>query len=166
MLHFEGDNDFPQAPALVWSQLTDATFLVSCIPRVESVPLAEPTVAKCVLRPGFSFIRGTLEVTLRVTEAVEPTSVRAQAHGKGIGSGNDVEAIMTLTPHDGGTRVHWTADITNLTGLIKAIPQGLIKASAQKVIAEVWETVREKLGGRSGGPMKQNGPGPSGPGPL
>ncbi len=145
MLHFEGDTDFSQAPAVVWTKLRDTRFLVDCIPGVESVSQAEADTAVCVLRPGFSFIRGTLEITLRVVEAAENTSLRVTAHGKGIGSGNDVETALTFIAHDGGTRIHWTADITNLTGLIKAVPQGLLKGAAQKVIGDVWATVQAKV---------------------
>jgi carbon monoxide dehydrogenase subunit G len=146
MLRFEGDTNFPQPPAAVFARLSDARFLVQCIPGVESVSQAEPTVAVCVLRTGFSFIRGTLEITLRVVEAVEPQLLRFHAHGKGIGSSNDVEAVLNFAPLDGGTRIHWSADITNLTGLIKAVPQGLLKGAAQKVIADVWTTVQARMG--------------------
>ena len=37
MLRFEGDRDFPQAPAELFTRLRDARFLVECIPDVESV---------------------------------------------------------------------------------------------------------------------------------
>ncbi len=145
MLRFEGDQDFAQAPAEVFARLSDARFLVQCIPGVESVSRAEASEAACVLRPGFSFVRGTLEVSLNVSEAVASTSLRVVGHGKGIGSSNDVETTLTLAPNDGGTRVHWTAEVTNLAGLIKAIPQGLLKAAAQKVIGDVWKAVGEKM---------------------
>ena len=147
MLHFEGDWDFPQAPADLWARLTDARFLVQCIPGVESVPLAEPDRAVCVLRPGFSFVRGTLEVTLHVVERVPGTSARFLLHSKGIGTSSDLEAALTFTPREEGTRVHWTADVKELGGLLKAVPRGLIQAAAQKVIADAWDAVAARLAG-------------------
>jgi len=145
MLHFEGDTDFPQPPAAVFAKLSDARFLVQCIPGVEQVNTSEPAESICILRPGFSFVRGTLEITVQIVEATDASKIRALAHGKGIGSSNDVEAVLLLAPQDGGTRVHWTADVTNLGGLLKAIPQGLLRGAAQKVIADVWESIRVKL---------------------
>jgi len=145
MLHFEGDKDFPQPPAELWAKLADARFLAECIPDVQNVSLAEPAAAAFTVRPGFSFVRGTLEVTLRVADAVEGKSVRLLAHSKGIGSTSDVEAALSFAPQGGGTRVHWAADVTQLGGLLKAVPQGLIKASAQKVIADVWVSVERRL---------------------
>src|SRR5581483_1568715 len=100
MLHFEGDNDFPQPPSEIRARLSDARFLVECIPGVESLREASPTRAVCILRPGFSFVRGTLEITLQVSDAVADASLRVLAHSKGIGSSNDVETTLTLSPQD------------------------------------------------------------------
>jgi carbon monoxide dehydrogenase subunit G len=146
MLHFEGDKDFPQAPAELWSKLSDARFLAESIPDVQSVTQAEAQAAALTVRPGFSFVRGTLDVTLRVAEPVEASSVRLLAHSKGIGSSSDVEATLKFAPQGGGTQVHWVVEVKQLGGLLKAVPQGLIKASAQKVIGDVWASVEKRLG--------------------
>ena len=145
MLHFEGDKEFSQAVAEVWGQLSDARFLVQCIPGLETVAEATPTLARCVLRPGFSFVRGTLEVTLTVVEAVAPSLIRALVHGKGIGSTSTVEVTLNLSARDHGTRAHWVADIQELGGLLKAVPQGLLKAAAQKVLTDLMAAVDAKL---------------------
>jgi uncharacterized protein len=150
MLRFEGDTDLPQPPAAVFARLSDARFLVQCIPGVEQIKKSEPAESTCILRPGFSFVRGTLEITMQVVEALEATTIRALAHARGIGSSNDVEAVLSFAPQDGGTRVHWTANVTNLAGLLRAIPQGLLRGAAQKVIADVWESVKVKLPGEPG----------------
>src|SRR5437588_416553 len=70
MLHFEGDKDFQQPPAELWTKLSDARFLVQCVPGVETVIKAEPTEAVWILRPGLAFVRGTLEITLTVRDAM------------------------------------------------------------------------------------------------
>jgi len=145
MLHFEGDIDFTSPPAVVWSKLTDAQFVVSCIPDVQSATHPAPDSAVCVIRPGFSFVRGTLELAMQLVPVEEGKTLKATGHGKGIGSSNDVEVLMTLTPHDAGTRIHWVADVTKLGGLLKAVPQGLLQGAAQKVIADVWAQVKERL---------------------
>ena len=46
---------------------------------------------------------------------------------------------------DGGSRVAWRVDVTELGGLLKAVPQGLIKAAAQKVITDAWTSVDGKF---------------------
>ena len=146
MLHFEGNTDLARNPVDVYARLSDARFLVQCIPGVEKVTLAEAQRAVCTLRPGFSFVRGTLEVTLSVVETATGKSTRLKLESKGVGTTSQLEVILAYASHEGGTRIHWTADITQLGGLLKAVPQGLIKGAAQKVIADAWGNVEAKLG--------------------
>jgi carbon monoxide dehydrogenase subunit G len=147
MLHFEGTKDLPRPAAEVWSRLRDARFLVQCIPGVESVAVSEPDRAACTIRPGFAFVRGTLELTLQVAEVEPGKSARVQLHSKGIGTTSDVEASYTVEPAAGGTHLRWTADVKELGGLLKAVPQGLVKAAAQKVIGDAWAAVEQELAG-------------------
>src|SRR5262249_61561185 len=107
--------------AEVRAQLTDARFLADCIPDRQSVAESSAEKVVCTIRPGFAFVRGTLEVTLRVVEASE-AAARLALHSKGIGSSSDVEAAPTVAAHEAGTRGHWTADVTPLGGLLKARP--------------------------------------------
>jgi carbon monoxide dehydrogenase subunit G len=145
MTRFEGDRDFPYPADALFARLSDARFLVQCIPDVESVTSQVPDRATLVLRPGFSFVRGTLEVTLQIVDAVPPASQRVLLHSKGIGSSSDVDATLTLTAQEGGTRVHWTAEVKSLGGLLKMIPTGLVRGAAEKVINDAWERVTAKL---------------------
>lgn len=149
MERFEGEKDFPQPPAELWEKLCDARFLVQCIPDVESVKEATADHAVLVLRPGFSFVRGTLDATLRVVDAEAPTTARYLMANKGIGSSADVEATVALAPQDGGTRVRWTAEVKALGGLLKMVPSGLIRGAAQKVVNDAWNAVETKLTGPS-----------------
>ena len=145
MLRFEGDRDFRQVPAELWEKLSDARFLAQCIPDVESVRQAEPSRAEVVLRPGFAFVRGTLDLTLEVADAVAPTSERLVLHARGMGSSSDVEATLELAPQGEGTRVHWAVEIKALGGLLKPVPQGLIRGAAQKVVTDAWAAVDARL---------------------
>jgi uncharacterized protein len=145
MVRFEGEKDFPQPPAELWVKLSDARFLVQCIPDVESVTEVESDRARMALRPGFSFVRGTLETTLRVIDAVAPETARYLITNKGIGSSADAEATIALVPQGAGTRIRWTAEVKALGGLLKMVPSGLIRGAAQKVIENTWNGVEAKL---------------------
>jgi carbon monoxide dehydrogenase subunit G len=145
MIQFEGDRDIGLPPSTVWAKLSDARFLVTCIPDVESVKQAESSAATCVIRPGFAFVRGTLELSILVTEAVPDQTVGLHLRTKGIGNTSTVEALLTLAPQPVGTRVHWRAEVTEMGGLLKMVPEGLVRGAAQKVIADVWTAVEAHL---------------------
>jgi len=145
MLHFEGDRDFSQSPSDLWPKLANIQFLAGCVPDSASVTFPEAETAQLVLRPGLSFVRGTLDLTMKLTERVENTSARLLLTTKGIGTTSTVEAAYSLVAVEKGTRMHWTADVTHLGGLLKAVPQGLLKATAQKVITDAWKALEMKL---------------------
>lgn len=145
MLRFEGDRDFVLPPAEVWRRLSDARFLVECIPDVETVKAVADDRAELVLRPGFAFVRGTLDVGLRLVDAVAPTAIRVLVHSKGIGSSSAVEATLALAGQGDGTRVHWAAEVKELGGLLKMVPPGLIRGAAQKVVNDAWDAVAARL---------------------
>jgi carbon monoxide dehydrogenase subunit G len=146
MLRFDGQKDFPHlSPEALWDKLSDARFLVQCVPDVHQVTEQQREQAAFTLRPGFAFIRGTLDLTMRITEAVSPSLVRVLLHSKGIGSSSEVEATLNLSALDGGTRVHWVAEVKQLGGLLKAIPKGLIRGAAEKVVQDAWKTVEARL---------------------
>jgi len=150
MSHFEGDKQFGQNPKDLAAKLSDARFLVSCVPDVESVTATSASEATCVLRPGLSFARGTLQVTMRIAQPVSDEAIQIQLHSKGIGSTSEVEAFLIIASAGQGSQVHWTADIKQLGGLLKAVPQGLIQAAARKVIDDGWSAVEKKLHQESG----------------
>jgi uncharacterized protein len=145
MIQFEGDRDFTLPPVAVWEKLSDARFLVKCIPDVESVAQADASAAVCTIRPGFSFVRGTLELTIRVAEAVPEQSVKLLLQSKGMGNSSVVEALLALTAREGGSRVHWQAQIKEMGGLMKMVPKGLISGAAQKVVSDAWAAVEARL---------------------
>lgn len=145
MVQFEADKEIAQECAVVWNKLRDASFLVECIPdaHVEGQPTRDQ--ATCTVQPGFSFVRGSLDVKLHIAEFQEPTSVKVMITSKGIGSSSDVEANLALAPIATGTRIHWQILVTNLGGLLKMVPTGLIRGAAQKVIDDLWNNAQQKL---------------------
>jgi uncharacterized protein len=145
MPRFEGDKKLIPEPVICWTKLTDPSFLVQCIPSVESVGQSQPDQLRFKVRPGVSFIRGTLEVTVKIDKVEPAKSARYRIHSQAIASSSDVEVILTLAPAEPGTHLHWVSDIKSLGGLLKAIPQGLIQASAQKVIGDILAAVETKL---------------------
>ena len=144
-LRFEGDRQFSLPPAQLWPKLRDAAFLVHCIPDARVLAQPERDRAQCNVRPGFSFARGNLDVTINILDSQEPVNVRFALVSKGVGSSSEVESALTLTADDGGSAVHWIAEVKQLGGLLKMVPNGLIRGAAQKVIEDVWNGIAAKL---------------------
>jgi carbon monoxide dehydrogenase subunit G len=150
MIHFEGDRSFTLPVADVYAKLGDASFLLSCLKDVEQVLETGVDRAQWKLRPRFSFIRTTLDITMDIVERVPTTSVKVKLYSKGIGASTTVISEMKFAQKDTATAVHWVADVTELTGLLKLVPKVLISSSAGKVIEETWAEIDKKLNSATG----------------
>ena len=145
MQPFEGERIFALPPDQLWPKLRDAGFLATCIPDATPHAGATRDSAICTVHPGFSFMRGSIDVTIDVIAGVEPTSVQYSQKSKGIGTSSEVETALTLTPHESGTKVQWRSEVKKLGGLLKMAPSGLIRGAAQKVIEDGWAGVATRL---------------------
>lgn len=145
MQPFQGERIFALPPEQLWPKLRDAAFLATCIPEGTPHDNATRDRARCTVHPGFSFMRGRLDVTIEVIDGTEPTTVKYLQKSEGIGSSSEVETALTLMPHAGGTKVLWRSEIKSLGGLLKMVPGGLIRGAANKVIEDGWNGVAQKL---------------------
>ncbi len=145
MLQLSGEEHFSRPPAEVWACLADANFLANCLPALESAEQDESGLLVCRVRPGLSFLKGTLKVTLDIRDQQPPKSMRICVTSKGIGSSAVVETSIELSARDTLTQLNWNAEVTKLGGLLKPIGGSLIAAAANKVIAQGWATFRDRL---------------------
>ena len=145
MQSFDGERTFTLSPEKLWPKLRDMAFLATCVPDASAHEGATRDRAAATVKPGFSFMRGSLDITAEILDSKEPTSVKYRLTSKGIGSSSVVETALTLTPHEQGTKVAYRAEVTSLGGLLKMVPAGLIRGAAQQVIEDVWTGVGAKI---------------------
>jgi carbon monoxide dehydrogenase subunit G len=145
MQPFEGERIFTLPPVQLWPKLRDAAFLATCIPNGTPHEGGTRDRAVCNVRPGFSFMPGSIDVTIEITGGEEPKSLSYSQKSKGIGSTSEVVTSLTLEPHETGTKIKWRAEVKSLGGLLKLAPSGLVRGSANKVIEDGWAGVAEKL---------------------
>lgn len=145
MIHFSGAEPFAAPLDQVFAVLADAGVLASYLPDA-TVTLATPDKAEWKVRPKLAFLAGELDTTATVTDRTAGEKVKYRLESKGVGSGSTVEAELTFAADGTGTVVNWAADVTAMTGLLKLAPKGLVQATAQKVIADVWAAIKAKMG--------------------
>src|SRR5262245_29027400 len=114
MLHLEGERTYPVPREQLFARLTDMQFLVKCLPDLHEVKSVQGRAATAVLRPGFSFARGDMQMTIELLAETPPTSARFSLKSKGIGTSSEVETTFSLSEATGGTKLHWTADVKQL----------------------------------------------------
>lgn len=144
MIHFEGEKTFPRPLPEVAAKLSDVSFLVGCLTDAQ-VSEVGPDRAAWKLKPKLSFLTGSLDVKLEAVGREAGKSVTYKVTSRAIGATSTVSVVLAFRESDGGTAVPWTGDLVEVTGLLKMVPKGLLQATAQKVIDDVWVAVNEKL---------------------
>src|SRR5438132_11807260 len=152
-MNFSGVEYFECSQAELWHGLTDMAFVSGVIPDVERVERIEPAGFSCKVRPGFSVLKGSLDVHFDILESASPERLNVRSRGKGIGSAVVVDIAIQLAPRGAGTELKWTGTIVSREGLLKPVGPSLIQAAAQRVIDSFWQKFRAAL---SSDEAKQN----------
>jgi carbon monoxide dehydrogenase subunit G len=143
---FGGTEHFAAPPARVFALLTDLDALAGAIPDLVSSEKVGAGALKCVVRPGFSFLRGTMRLAIALGECQPPQRATMTVDAQGIGLSMGVVSDLAVFAEGTGSRLEWTARIASRKGLIAAVSPSLIKAAADQVIRHAWTQVRKQLG--------------------
>jgi carbon monoxide dehydrogenase subunit G len=144
-MHFAGTEQFDCSQAELWARLTDLAFVSRSIPDVDRVDRIDGTGFSCRVRPRFSFLTGTLDLTFELLEPIPQERLKVRSRGKGIGAAVVVEAELQLVPIDSGTELRWIGTIVSREGLLKPVSAGLLQGAAQRVITSFWQRFRDAV---------------------
>jgi carbon monoxide dehydrogenase subunit G len=144
-LQFDGSETFAAGPDRLFALLTDLDALSRIMPEVESAERIDARTLRCVVRPGFSFLRGKLNSTVQLADVVPKTSAVMHVHSKAVGVEMRVRTQWTIAPQGEGARLDWNAEVTELKGLVATLGAPLIRAAAEQTIRKSWEAVRAQL---------------------
>ncbi|HKD36811.1 MAG TPA: SRPBCC domain-containing protein [Pirellulales bacterium] len=145
-LTFGGSETFSAPQERLFTALTDLDELATTIPDLVSSERIDERTLNCVVRPGFSFLRGTLRLAIKIVELQPPQSARMDVTADGIGTHITVESDLKIEPTDGGSRLDWTATVVELKGLVATVSRPLISAAAERTIQNAWAKIHAKLG--------------------
>jgi carbon monoxide dehydrogenase subunit G len=150
---FSGQETFVAPPQRVFDVLTDLDALPSAMPGLVSSEKVDDRTLSAVVRPGFSFMTGQIRLTLTVPEARPPKFALMRVAAASIGFGMNIESKLNLSPieESRSTLLAWEARVYDMKGLITAVPAGLIRAAADKVITDGWKSLRAGIEGGRGG---------------
>lgn len=143
---FTGVERFAAPPERVFAVLSDLDALARAVPGSVSAQRLEDGSVRCVVKPGLSFIGGSVKATLAIAEATPPTHVLLRIASTGIGMTLNLAATMSIAPDGPGrTLLTWTGRVTEMSGLVKAAPAALVRATAEKVISDGWRALRAQI---------------------
>lgn len=144
-VQFGGEEHFAATPEKLFDALTDLEGIEHMIPDVVSAERRGDGSLACVVRPGFSFLRGTLKLVLRVSGLHRPSSAAMEVAAQGIGVSMHVVSQFHILSEPGGSLLRWQAELRDVRGLIATVSPGLVRAAADQVIHQAWKKLHERL---------------------
>jgi hypothetical protein len=113
---------------------------------VEKIETIEPDKKyRGVMSVGLGSVKARFNGEVEILELDEPNRAKLKAHGVATGSAADVISEMTLSDApDGGTLVHWTADV-RVSGQLASLASRLMVPVSQKLAGVFYEEVRKRI---------------------
>jgi len=145
-MHLEGNVNISAPRSVVWDYLTDPNKVSQCAPGVESVEIIEPGKKfRGIVGIGFGTVKARFAGDVEFVELQQPDRAKLKAHGSAPGSAADVISEMSLSDlPEGGTQLHWTADIS-IVGQLAGLAARLMGTVSQKLTAAFFDCVRKKI---------------------
>jgi carbon monoxide dehydrogenase subunit G len=143
-MKFEGTVDIGAPRNRVWAFLMDPNQVGPCGPGVETIEVVDETHFKARAKVGIGFISARFNVDMEIAERDEPNRAVIKARGQAPGSVVDATATMALSDGGAGTTMDWSADV-NIGGTIASVGARLIEGTANKMIGQTFDCIKEKL---------------------
>src|SRR5271155_385569 len=145
-MHYDGSFEVPVSKQKVYDFVLDPAKITSIFPDVQDVKVIDESNFTLKAKVGISFIRGMMDVKMNIVERTPPSFARMKAKGNGMSSSVELDNTFTIedAPGGNGTVVKWAAD-AKISGLMASVGSRLIDAAAQKYVAEIIGSLREKL---------------------
>jgi hypothetical protein len=143
-LQYTGQERIPADPDTVWTFVNDPGKVGNCLPDVIEVTVQDSTHFDAVVRVGVGPVRGKLRFKFELQPDAAARRMNMKISGGGLGSAVDMTAGADIAPADGTTLLNWTGEAV-MRGPVASVGGRVLDAQAQKLIAQTFANVRERL---------------------
>jgi uncharacterized protein len=143
-IKFSGNFEVQKTPEQVYEFLTDPNRFAPLLPEFKGMSVQDPTHFTVKVNVGVSYIKGTADVKMELTQAERPT--RAQYKGQGSVAGGNVSLIagFDLAPNANGTKVAWQGE-AQIFGRLTSVAGGLLEPLGKKNVQKLIDGLQAAL---------------------
>ena len=156
-IKFSGEFEVKKNPEEVYDFLTDPKRFASLLPEFQSLIVQDATHFSLKVNVGISYIKGSADVKIELSEADRPR--RAQYKGQGAVAGGNVTMIagFDLLPITNGgadgivvetvlaTKVNWQGE-AQIFGRLASVAGGMLEPLGKKQIQKLIDGLQAALG--------------------
>jgi carbon monoxide dehydrogenase subunit G len=143
-IKFSGEFQVKKSPEEVYDFLTDPNKFAPLLPEFQNVTVQDASHFSVKLNVGVSYIKGTADVKMELSEGDRPR--RAQYKGQGSVAGGNMTMIsgFDLAPADDGTKVNWQGE-AQIFGRLASVAGGLLEPLGKKQIQKLIDGLQAAL---------------------
>lgn len=146
MLQVGGQRQFAASADEVRKHLQEMAALVQCVPDLVRVEQCDEQQAQLVVRPGFAFLRGEMQVRLQREPGAPDQEWQWRLEMRGIGSQAQARVrarLESLDPQN--SRLHYQVTLEQVGGLLRAVQSSLLQAAMEKTIRDFLDRLEQQL---------------------
>jgi carbon monoxide dehydrogenase subunit G len=139
-----GEFEVKRSPEQVYDFLTDPNKFAPLLPDFQGLTVQDATHFTVKVNVGVSYIKGTADVKMELTEAQRPA--RARYKGQGSVAGGNVATIseFDLSPTVEGTKVAWKGE-AQIFGKLASVAGGLLEPLGKKNVQKLIDGLQAAL---------------------
>jgi uncharacterized protein len=145
-----GDRTFAAPRGAVWGVLNDPAAMAKTMPGVQSFDVHDPThwTANIKIPLGLGGLR--MKVDMEKIEEREPDFAKLAIKGQGVGAMMRMETQFELSDApDGGTAMHWTADV-RIAGPVGSMGQRVLQPIVNQQVQQVLSALDREVKAAAG----------------
>lgn len=155
-IKFSGVFEVKKTPEEVYDFLTDPNRFASLLPDFQSLTVHDGTHFSLKVNVGISYIKGSADVKLELSESERPRRARYKGQGAMAGGNVTMVAAFDLLPiagvgNDGaglgamaGTKVGWQGE-AQIFGRLASVAGGLLEPLGKKQIQKLIDALQTAL---------------------
>ncbi|OGK78126.1 MAG: hypothetical protein A2X52_08590 [Candidatus Rokubacteria bacterium GWC2_70_16] len=143
-MKLEGTTDIAAPRERVWAAFLDPAVLAVAMPGCDQLEAIGPGQYRAILKVGVGAIKGTFEGKVHLSDLDPPNRYHMAVEGKGGPGFVRGQAAMELSDVEGGTRVHYSADV-QVGGLIASVGQRMLGGVSKLMLDQFFAKMTEIL---------------------
>ena len=144
-LEYRGQEQIPADAQTVWGFVNDPGKVGRCLPDVIDVTVHDPSHFDAVVGVGVGPVRGRFKFKFELQPDEAARRMNMKISGGGFGSAIDLTAGADIVPAgEASTTLNWSGAAV-MRGPVAAVGGRVLDAQAQKLIAQTFANVRERL---------------------
>jgi len=144
-LEYKGEEQISSDPSTVWTFVNDPEKVGHCLPDLKELTVHDPTHFDAVVSVGIGPVRGKFKFKFELQPDEAARRMNMKISGGGFGSAVDLTAgadIVGASPNN--TILKWNGAAV-MRGPVASVGGRVLDAQAQKLIAQTFANVRDKL---------------------